>query len=177
MHDVVAHVCIHGNWSYIKGDGPYYYVPNLSLTDRHVQVWRRAASVLEREEQPKTDKIAQVYTSLCGMVSAAGHTPHRLREALELCDRAASTRSDLPDVHNMRGAVLTKMGRHKEAQLAFERALRRDPQNTNTMFNLALAYQNLGDVAVAMEILQWVLAIDHTHQLAKDQLRKLGSAH
>ena len=156
---------------------PIAFLTLSSLTDQHVQVWRRAASVLEREEEPKTDKIAQVYTSLCGMVSAAGHTPHRLREALELCDRAVSTRSDLPDVHNMRGAVLTKMGRHKEAQLAFERALRRDPQNVNTMFNLALAYQNLGDVAVAMEILQWVLAIDHTHQLAKDQLRKLGSAH
>ncbi len=128
--------------------------------------------VLEKAEEPNTNKIAQVYTSLCGMVSA-DHTPHRLREALELCDRAASTRSDLPDVHNMRGAVLTKMGRHKEAQLAFERALRRDPHSANTMFNLALAYQNLGDVTVAMEILQWVLAVDHTHQLAKDQLRKL----
>lgn len=132
--------------------------------------------VLEKEKEPKTDKIAQVYTSLCGMVSTANHTPHRLHEALELCDRAVSTRNDLPAVHNMRGAVLTKMGRHKEAQLAFERALRRDPQNTNTMFNLALAYQNLGDVTVAMEILQWVLAVDHTHQLAKDQLGKLANA-
>lgn len=130
--------------------------------------------VLEREEEPKTDKIAQIYTSLCGMVS--GHS-HRLHVALELCDKAVSVRNDLPDVHNMRGAVLTKMGRHKEAQLAFERALRRDPQNPNTMFNLALAYQNLGDVTVAMEILQWVLAVDHTHQLAKDQLRKLANAH
>ena len=129
-------------------------------------------TVLEKEDDPKTDKIAQVYTSLCGMVS--GHT-YRLQEALELCDRAITTRNDLPDVHNMRGAVLTKMGRHKEAQLAFERALRRDPQNANTMFNLALAYQNLGDVTFAMEILQWVLAVDHTHQLAKDQLRKLAN--
>ena len=131
--------------------------------------------MLEREEDPKTDKIAQIYTSLCGMVSA-GHAPHRLWEALELCDRAVSTRGDLPDVHNMRGAVLTKMGRHREAQLAFEQALRRDPQNANTMFNLALAYQNLGDVTVAMEILRWVLAVDHTHQLAKNQLRKLSNA-
>lgn len=129
-------------------------------------------TVLEKEDDPKTDKIAQVYTSLCGMVS--GYT-HRLREALELCDRAILIRNDLPDVHNRRGAVLTKMGRHKEAQLAFERALRQDPQNANTMFNLALAYQNLGEVTVAMEILQWVLAVDHTHQLAKIQLRKLAN--
>ena len=136
-----------------------------------MQIWRRAILVLKREEEPKTDNIAQVYSSLCSMVS--GHA-HRLREALKLCDMAVTTRNDLPIVHNMRGAVLTKMGRHKEAKMSFERALRREPENVNTMFNLALAYHNLGNITVATEILHWVLAIDHTHQPAKDQLRKLN---
>lgn len=136
-----------------------------------MQVWRRALVVLEREEEPQTDKIAQIYTSLCGMV--AGHT-HRLDEAIELCNRAVFIDSDIPSVYDMQGAVLTKMGKHKEAKIAFERALRQEPQNPNTMFNLALTYQNLGDVTVAMKILQWVLAVDHTHQPATALLRKLS---
>ena len=134
-------------------------------------MWREAVLVLAKEEEPETEKIAQIYTSLCGMVS--DHAS-RLPEALRLCDLAVATQSNLPNIYNRRGAVLMKMIRHKEAKMAFEQALRLDPQNTSYMFNLALAYENLGDVAVAMDTLHRVLSIDPTHQLAKSELRKLG---
>lgn len=137
-------------------------------------MWREAVRVLVKEEQPQTDKIAQIYSSLCGMVS--GHT-HRLSEALKLCDLAVSARPDLSGTHNRRGAVLTKMGRHGEAKLAFEQALAMEPRDVNVMFNLALAHENLGDISVAMEILRNVLIMDHAHQLAKDELMKLINAH
>lgn len=135
-----------------------------------MQVWKKAVVVLRREEEAKTETMAQIYSSLCSIIS--DHT-HRLHEALELCDLAVTIRSDLSSVHNMRGTVLTKMDRHSEAKMAFEQALRLEPLSTNSMFNLALAYKNLGDVMVAMEILQRVLAVDHTHQPAKNQLAKL----
>ena len=114
--------------------------------------------------------MAQIYSSLCSMVSSHDQ---RLPEALELCDLAVQTQSGIPSVHNMRGTVLTKMGRHREARVAFEQATRLDPHNLNTAFNLALAYKNSGDVIIAMEMLQRVLAIDHSHQPARDQLKRL----
>lgn len=138
-----------------------------------MQVWKRAVVVLGREEEPRTETLAQIYSSLCSLVSRQAH---RLHEALELCDLAVMTRSDLPSVHNMRGAVLTKLGRHGEAKVAFERALRLEPHNINTAFNLALAYKNGGDVIIAMEMFRHVLTIDHTHQPARDQLKGLLSA-
>lgn len=73
--------------------------------------------------------------------------------------------------------MLTKMGRHGEAKLAFEQALAMEPRDVNVMFNLALAHENLGDISVAMEILRNVLIMDHAHQLAKDELMKLINAH
>lgn len=133
-------------------------------------MWKRAVQVLGKEEEPKTEKIAQTYSSLCSMVS---RNTSRLPEALGLCDLAVATHSDLPNIHNIRGAVLTKMERHSEAKMAFEQALRLEPGNANSMFNLALAHQNLGDVVVAMEILHRVLAVDPTHQPAKEQLENL----
>ena len=140
----------------------------------YTQIWKRAVTVLEREkEELRAETVAQIYSSLCSMVSSHAH---RLHEALELCDLAVRTQSDLPTAHNMRGTVLTRMGRHREAKMAFERAMILDPHNLNTAFNLALAHKNMGDVIVAMEMLQRVLAIDHTHQPARDQLKVLLSA-
>ena len=138
-----------------------------------LQVWRQAVLVLGSEEDPRTETIAQIYTSLCGIVSQS-HTP-RLQEALELCNLAVNVRSDLHNIHTTRGTVLTKLKRHEEAKIAFERALSLEPHNANNLFNLALAHKNMGNRMVAMEMLQRVMVIDHSHKLAKDELRKLNS--
>ena len=67
----------------------------------------------------------------------------------------------------------TLLRRYGAAKLAFEQALFLEPHNTVNMSNLALAHATMGNKAVAMEILQHVTAIDHTHKFAQDQLRKL----
>ena len=129
--------------------------------------------VLANEEDPKTDTIAQIYSALCSMLSQRDSS--RLKEALELCNTAVAVRDDLPHVHTTRGTLLMKMRSYGEAKLAFEQALYCEPQNANHLFNLALAHESMGNKAVAMEILQHALVIDHTHKLAQNHLTKLTS--
>lgn len=49
--------------------------------------------------------------------------PERLEEALQFADKAVALGNAVPDFHDTRGTVLSKMGRHQDAIAAFERAI------------------------------------------------------
>ena len=118
-----------------------------------------AALALE-SEGPKA-AIASIETS--GLDLAAPENAELLRvwvdaklgagqgsNALARLDRIAASRGDAAEVHELRGAVLTRLGREDEARTALDRAVALDPEHAAAYAGLATLSARQGDLDTAV---------------------------
>ena len=80
----------------------------------------------------------------------------RLREAIDMMDRAIALNPDFADAHNSKGVIYTKMGRYDRSNYdlalnAFNQALSLDSSNSGTRLNIAIIYILMGDQARARQ--------------------------
>lgn len=76
-------------------------------------------------------------------------------QALATLDRfLAETKSDKPEQLNLRGALLSDLGRYAEAAALFEKLMAQDPSNPSYMTNAVAAYQQAGQDEKAAALLQ-----------------------
>jgi len=74
-----------------------------------------------------------------------GHDPAKVEEALKLAQRGAEIQPDSGDAHYLIGKALMKMGRVKESVPELELAAKGNPEDSKAHFQLALAYDALGE--------------------------------
>ena len=82
----------------------------------------------------------------------------RPAEALEVAESAARYEHAPPLVHNQHGELLTLAGRIDEAEGAFERAIQTNDRPVQPHFNLAVLYEERGEMARAIERYKEALA-------------------
>jgi len=80
-------------------------------------------------------------------------------EAEEIARELIVKKADNPVYHNMQGLALLGLKRPKAAIRAFEAAVKADPEYTTARFNLARAYDLLGDLDQAARQYQAVIKI------------------
>jgi tetratricopeptide (TPR) repeat protein len=101
-----------------------------------------------------------------------GHDPAKVEEALKLAQRGAEIQPDSGDAHYLMGKALMKLGRVKESVPELELAARRNPEDSKAHFQLALAYDALGEKEKARAERQ---ALAKTKQRASEQGMASGS--
>ncbi|HMD83659.1 MAG TPA: tetratricopeptide repeat protein [Terriglobia bacterium] len=101
-----------------------------------------------------------------------GHDPAKVEEALKLAQRGAALQPDSGDAHYLVGKALMKMGRVKESVPELELAAHRNPEDSKAHFQLALAYDALGEKEKARAERQ---ALAKTKQRANQQGMASGS--
>jgi len=101
-----------------------------------------------------------------------GHDPAKVDEGLKLAERAAKLEPDAGEPHYLVGKALMKMGRVREAVPELEIAARRNPEDSKAHFQLALAYDQLGEKEKASAERK---ALAHTKERANQQGMASGS--
>ena len=92
--------------------------------------------------------------------------------ALDYYDQALALASD-EDVWCGRGVALKALGRHKEAESAYRKALELDPKYTEAWFNLGNLYRDSGRSTSAIEAYEQVVEIGADTGLATSALEQL----
>ncbi len=95
----------------------------------------------------------------------------RTDEAFDIYVQLSQDYPELPEVQNNLGVLLAARGKHDEAKLAFEHALRNNP-------NYATAHENLGDVLLhlAQRSFQRAQKINTNSRSIQDKLKALQPA-
>ncbi|MGA2077456.1 MAG: tetratricopeptide repeat protein [Terriglobia bacterium] len=101
-----------------------------------------------------------------------GHDPAKVEEALELAKRAAKIQPSSGSAHYLVGKALMSQGRAKEAVPELVLAIRINPEDSKPHFQLALAYERLGEKEKARAERQ---ALAKTKQRANQQGMASGS--
>ncbi len=101
-----------------------------------------------------------------------GHDPTKVEEGLKLAQHGAAIQPDSGGAHYLVGKALMKMGRIKESVPELEFAARRNPEDSKAHFQLALAYEALGEKDKAAAERQ---ALAQTKQRANQQGMASGS--
>lgn len=101
-----------------------------------------------------------------------GHDPAKIEEALKLAQRGAEMQPASGDAHYLMGKALMKLGRIKESVPELELAARRNPEDSKAHFQLALAYEALGEKEKAAAERQ---ALAQTKKRANQQGMASGS--
>lgn len=83
------------------------------------------------------------------VVLLLGHHPEKVEEALKLARRAAVMQASSADAHYLAGKALMKQGRVEDALPELRLAAQLNPKDSKAHFQLALAYERLGDKAKA----------------------------
>jgi tetratricopeptide (TPR) repeat protein len=106
------------------------------------------------------------------LILLLGHDPAKVEEALKLSKRAAVIQPFSADAHYLVGKALIKQGRVKEALPELALACRLDPEDSKAHYQLALAYERLGERAKARTERQ---ALAKTKRRANQQGMASGS--
>jgi Flp pilus assembly protein TadD len=101
-----------------------------------------------------------------------GHDPVKVEEALKLARRAAEIQPSSGSAHYLVGKALMSQAHVKEAAPELVLAARLDPKDSKAHFQLALAYERLGDKEKALAERQ---ALAKTKQRPNQQGMASGS--
>ncbi len=101
-----------------------------------------------------------------------GHDPAKIEEALKLAKRAAEIQPSSADAHYLVGKALMNQSRVKEALPELVLATTLNPEDSKAHFQLALAYERLGEKEKALAERQ---ALARTKQRANQQGMASGS--
>lgn len=129
--------------------------------------YRKAIDVLGNSSPPDPAPFLDL-----AFILLLGHDPAKVEEALKLAQRGADLQPDSGDAHYLVGKALMKMGRVKESVPELELAARRNPEDSKAHFQLALAYEALGEKEKARAERQ---ALAQTKQRASQQGMASGS--
>jgi protein involved in temperature-dependent protein secretion len=99
-----------------------------------------------------------------------------LDRALETQEQIAAENPTDPDVFNDLGNLLVMAYRLDEAELAYRAAIQLDPQNTNSLFNLAILLADQGEAKEAVATLGQVIETEPRHAWAHYHLGRLLEA-
>jgi spermidine synthase len=100
----------------------------------------------------------------------------RLDSALALIDRATTRHPGFADAHNLRGAVLARLGHTEQARTAFQAALELNPHDSTTYRNAGLLELAAGNAPAAAEFFTDALALDPTSEASRDGLSQAQRA-
>ncbi|MGZ5660854.1 MAG: tetratricopeptide repeat protein [Usitatibacter sp.] len=124
----------------------------LPLAGDHEEVLRQVALGLYYVEafEPAAEAMARILESHPEDAATRGRRAHaldmlgRADEARVEIDAALAAASAMPDLHNVRGALLQRHGEWNEAAAAYLRAVELDPRHADALINLAVALRQLG---------------------------------
>lgn len=118
------------------------------------------------------------YLTLARIEMAKGNLPGALAHIEEAEQKtAARNLSPIMSLHQIKGDILGRMNRPKEAEAEFVTELRLFPSNLDSYASLALLYASAGQMADAREVLGRLLSASPTHngyQIATRVLTVLG---
>jgi len=109
------------------------------------------------------------------LVDLASPTPQQLDRALELAERSRSQQPESPEAAGALGRVLYRRQDYAKAAELFEQAVARDsagPRRAQSLYDLALTYEALGDLPRAREHVEKSLA-DAADFPAREQALRL----
>ena len=90
--------------------------------------------------------------------------------SLQLIKTAEAKFGMTPDLYNLRGVCLKKMGQMQEAMRCYEEALRLSPQDARVYFNLAQCSIGMKNYPEAMRYLESCLKIAPSFPRAREKL-------
>jgi len=96
-----------------------------------------------------------------------------VQEAVEICQKAAALKPDLPDAHNILGIGYAYQERPREAEAEFLRALEIKPGHLQAHYNLGLLYFARGGGEKAAAHLKKIIEIDPSSALARRVLARV----
>ena len=96
-----------------------------------------------------------------------------LRIAIFYLEQSASINPQSIDALNNLGNIYSELKQNDKSIHAYERALKADPGNFSTLFNLSLAYMETDDLEKAEETLLQVVQINPRYQLAHEMLTRI----
>jgi tetratricopeptide (TPR) repeat protein len=129
--------------------------------------YRKAVEVLDPSATSDPGPLLDL-----AFVLLLGHDPAKVEEALRLARRAAQIEPSSGSAHYLVGKALMSQGRMKEAVPELVLAARLSPEDGKPHFQLALAYERLGDNAKARAERQ---ALAKTKQRLDEQGMASGS--
>ncbi|MBN2199645.1 MAG: tetratricopeptide repeat protein [Candidatus Aminicenantes bacterium] len=137
---------------------------SLSLNPDDVEARSRLARVYrETGAQDKAEeeflKAHALNPSTTTSLNLAQHFYDRGRpeKALEYADEAAAADGLSVPAWNIRGVILSRLGRNAEAATSFEKVLSLQPENVASAYNLAATYISLERLGEARDILERLL--------------------
>lgn len=98
---------------------------------------------------------------------------HEPRRALESINAALQLDPFQADAHNLAGVALQLVHRDEEAVVAFQEALRLDPQNAHALSNLAESRADAGQMAAGFDLVRAGLHVDPTSDVVRKAYRNL----
>jgi tetratricopeptide (TPR) repeat protein len=104
---------------------------------------------------------------------ALAHSEHRagrLAEAAEAYRKALALRTDVAEVHNGLGILLSQQGQHDQALVSFERAVALRPDDAEAHNNLGIALRNLGRLDQAAAHYEQAIALRPDYAEAHNNL-------
>ena len=94
----------------------------------------------------------------------------RLESALALVESLTKRHPRFADAHNLRGAILARLGHTEQARTAFESAIELNPHDSTTYRNAGLLELAAGNAPAAAELFTDALALDPTSDASREGL-------
>ena len=118
------------------------------------------------------DSATQIQAKIVPLFQEARQAEQRreFAEALRLYERILQLDANLAEVWTNKGLVLYELSKHREALVAFTKAVALKPQLLNAQLFLGIEYLKLDEPRQALRPLQSVLAMDPHHMQANYEL-------
>lgn len=121
--------------------------------------------------------LGELYLSQANETTSAQNVRDKTRAALESYLAALALYPDLGPAHFRTGTILNGNNQFREAIRHLQAALAHDPHSVRILLQLATSWEQLGDLAKAMDYLATASAIDPFHKVVaanQQRLKKLA---
>jgi tetratricopeptide (TPR) repeat protein len=134
---------------------------NSSYLDRRaIALWRAGKHDEAQRDFAAEGKLAKDFVQLNNLCYQKARADVALELALDQCEESLKLQPGAPSVLDSLGSVYLQMGRYKEAEGDFDRALEKSPEIVTSLIGRAIAKLHLGDKPGARADLAAALKID-----------------
>lgn len=130
------------------------------------RIYKKARSLHDKGRLADAGKLYQKILNMnpansdcLHMLGVLAHQTDRHDLAVELIDQAINIDSDVPSYHNNQGNAYQALGRFRDAEACYRRALTGEPGNADILNNLGSALQGLGKYRDAVIQYEKALAV------------------